>query len=161
MRKPPHSQRENFMSGLRVAGTLFLLASFVDLAGSSAAFAQITVRNPNNLPFPDNKPQILLRTACQVVAEEFHIPDPSRLQFPLILVLGEPWHYTADEDNQIYTIYLERWDDTLFATSAMAIASHRVVTKDRYKKMVLEILRRANRISPVEPTDLRKRHARS
>jgi hypothetical protein len=116
------------------------------------------VRNPSRLPLPDNKPQVLLNMACRVVADEFHVRDAAALDFPLILVLGEPFHYTADDENQLYTIYLDRWDDTMFASSAVMLASHRAVTKDRYRKMVVEILRRANQVGPVQADDLRKRH---
>lgn len=131
--------------------------AMVVLFGSCIAVAQITIRNPNHLPLPETRPGILFRAACQVVAEEFHLHDSSKLEFPLILVLGEPWHYTADEDNQVYTIYLDHWDDTLFASSAMALASHRVVPRDRYKRMVVEILRRASEISPVDAHEIRRR----
>jgi hypothetical protein len=136
---------------------LFLLGSLVALLGNSTATAQITVKNPSRLPLPDNKPQVLLSMACRVVADEFHVRDAGKLDFPLILVLGEPFHYTADDENQLYTIYLDRWDDTMFTSSAVMLASHRAVTKDRYRKMVVEILRRANQVSPVPADDFRKR----
>jgi hypothetical protein len=90
------------------------------------------------------------------VAEEFHVHDPAKLDFPLSLVLGEPFRYTADDEAQVYTIYLDHWDDALFTSAAVMLASHRVVTRERYKKMVVEILRRANRVGPVEASDLRK-----
>jgi hypothetical protein len=64
------------------------------------------------------------------VADEFHVHDAAKLDFRPILVLGEPFHYTADDEKQLYTIYLDRWDDTLFVSSAVMLASHRVVTKD-------------------------------
>ena len=125
--------------------------------GPSLALGQIAVQNPNNLPLPGSRPQVIFRTACQVVAEEFHVVDPAKLDFPLTLVLGQPFRYTADDQNQVYTIYLDRWDDALFTSSAVMLASHRVVTIDRYKKMVVEALRRASRVNPVQADALRKR----
>jgi hypothetical protein len=99
----------------------------------------------------------MFRTACLVVAEEFHVVDPAKFEFPLTLVLGQPFRYTADDQNQVYTIYLEHWDDTLFTSSAVMLASHRVVTNDRYKKMIVEALRRASRVTPVQADSLRAR----
>ena len=151
------SEMENLIKAHRQAGTRFLLGTLIALVGSSAATAQITVKNPSRLPLPDNKPQILLNMACRVVADEFHVRDAATLDFPLILVLGEPFHYTADDEDQLYTIYLDRWDDTMFASSAVMLASHRVVTKDQYKKMVVEILRRADHVSPIPAENLRRR----
>lgn len=149
---------ENFIRALFQAGILFLWGSAVVFVVSSGSSAQITVRNPNNLALPVNKPQILLRMACRVVADEFHVHDAAKLDFPLILVLGEPFHYTADDEKQWYTIYLDRWDDTLFVSSAVMLASHRVATKDQYRRMVVEILRRANQVSPIPAENLRRRH---
>ena len=73
------------------------------------------------------------------------------------MVLGEPFRYTADDENQVYIIYLDHWDDTLFASSAVMLASHHVVTRERYKKMVVETVRRANRVSSVQADSLRAR----
>jgi hypothetical protein len=157
-RRPTLWNSENFIKALLRAGILFFWGSGVVLVGSSASSAQITVRNPNNLALPDQKPQVLLRMACRVVADEFHVHDAAKLDFPLILVLGEPFHYTADDENQLYTIYLDRWDDTRFVSSAVMLASHRVVTKDQYRRMVVEILRRASQVSPILAEDLRRRH---
>jgi len=94
--------------------------------------------------------------ACQVVADEFHVHDAAKLNFPLMLVLGEPFHYTVDDEKQAYTIYLERWDDTLFTSSAVMLVAHRVVNRDEYRRMVIEILRRADRVNPVQVDELRK-----
>ena len=154
---PTHLRRETLIKALRPVMTFFLWGSYVALVVNSAALAQIAVRNPNHLPLPDNKPQAMFRAACQVVAEEFHVRDPAKLDFPLVLVLGEPFRYTADDENQVYTVYLDRWDDTLFTSSVVMLASHRVVTRERYRKMVVEVLRRAHGFSPVQAADLEKR----
>lgn len=155
--RPSPSYHEKLMRALRRAVTLLLWGSCVTLVGCSTVLAQITVKNPDNLSVPDNKPLVLLRMACQVVAEEFHVHDPAKLDFPLILVLGEPFRYTADDDNNMYTIYLDRWDDIRFTAYAVMLASHLVVVRGRYKKMVVETLRRASRVSPVQADALRKR----
>src|SRR5271156_730211 len=135
-----------------------LWVSCFALLGGSATLAQITIKNPKHLPVPENKPEMLFRLACQQVAEEFHIVDPAKLQFPVTVVLGEASRYTADEDTQTYTIYMERWDDVRFVSSVVMLAAHRVVTRERYKKMVLEALRRANEILPVQAAELQKQH---
>jgi hypothetical protein len=141
----------------KFAALCFWVSCFA-LMGSSATLAQITIKNPKHLSVPDDKPQVLFRIACQQVAEEFHIVDPAKLQFPVTVVLGEASRYTADEDTQAYTIYMERWDDARFVSSVVMLAAHRVVTRERYKRMVLEALRRANEVMPVQAADLQKQH---
>jgi hypothetical protein len=146
------------MSHVRKFAALCFWVSCLALLGSSATQAQITIKNPKHLSVPDNKPEMLFRLACQQVAEEFHIVDPAKLQFPVTVVLGEASRYTADEDTQAYTIYMERWDDARFVSSVVMLAAHRVVTRERYKRMVLEALRRANEVMPVQAADLQKQH---
>jgi hypothetical protein len=146
------------MVAVRKVVALIFWGSCIALLGSSATFAQITVKNPKHLPLPDYKLQALYRIACQQVAAEFHIVDPARLDFPLTVVLGEAPHYTSDDDKQLYVIYLDRWDDVRFTSSVVLLAAHRVVTRERYKKMVLETLRRANEIMPVQAAELQKQH---
>jgi hypothetical protein len=146
------------MFGARKVVALIFWGGCLALLGSSATRAQITIKNPKHLSVPDNKPQVLFRMACQQVADEFHIVDPAKLQFPVTVVLGEASRYTADEETQAYTIYLERWDDVRFVSSVVMLAAHRLVTRERYKKMVLEILRRADQVTPVQLADLQKQH---
>jgi len=46
---------------------VILWGSCISFSGTSIALAQIAVKNPSNLPLPTNKPQIMFKTACQVV----------------------------------------------------------------------------------------------
>jgi hypothetical protein len=55
----------------------------------------------------------------------------------------------------LYTIYLDTWDETQFATFALRLAVQRMVSKERRKIMVLKILKRSNEISPVAANQLR------
>src|ERR1700687_5490964 len=89
--------RRKSMAGIHKIVALLFCAGCLALLGGSATFAQITVKNPRHLPLPDYKLQTLYRIACQQVAEEFHISDPAKLDFPLTVVLGEPSHYTSDD----------------------------------------------------------------
>jgi hypothetical protein len=120
---------------------------FIVLA-SVLGSGQITIDNPKHLDIPEGRAKVLLNVACKVVGEKFH-RNPANLEFPVILVLGQPWHYTADADNGVYAIYLETWDDTRFASSAMMLAVSRVVPTNQYKEMVAEILKRSKQILPV------------
>jgi hypothetical protein len=146
------------MLGIHKVVSLIFWGGCIALLGGSATFAQITVKNPKHLPVPEYKLQALYRIACEQVAEEFHISDPAKLDFPLTVVLGEPSHYTSDDDKQSYVVYLDRWDDIRFTSSVVLLAAHRVVSRERYKKMVLETLRRANEIMPIQAADLQKQH---
>lgn len=53
------------------------------------SLSQLTIVNPKHLEVPEEKGKVLLSTACRVVAQEFHVSDPSALRFSLVLVLGE------------------------------------------------------------------------
>jgi hypothetical protein len=150
-------RRKNMVAARKVV-VPFFWAVCLAMLGSTAAHAQITIKNPKHLPLPDYKLQALYRIACEQVAEEFHISDPAKLDFPLTVVLGEPSHYTSDDDKQSYVIYLDRWDDIRFTSSVVLLAAHRVVSRERYKRMVLETLRRANEIMPIQAADLQKQH---
>jgi hypothetical protein len=125
---------------------------------ASFGLGQVTIKNPKHLEVPEDKVRILSSTACRVVAEEFNIRDSSELEFPFTLVLGEPYeHFKVDEENHIYTIYLNTWDETQFATYAMRLAVQRMVSRERRKIMVLKVLKRSNEISPVAVDQLRNR----
>ena len=115
----------------------------------SPLLAQVTIRNPEHLEVPEQKVGILLHTTCQVVAREFHLPEKD-VEFRLVLVLGDPnEHYTSDEEHQLYTLYLYRWNEPQFATSAMRLAIQHMVTQSIRDKLVKEILKRSNGMTPV------------
>src|ERR1700745_1893132 len=93
--------------------------------------AQVTIKNPNHLDVPEQKVQILFHTTCQVVAREFNL-HRGELKFPLVLVLGDPnERYTSDEEHQLYTVYLFRWNEVQFTTSSMRLALQRMVDQSR------------------------------
>jgi hypothetical protein len=117
---------------------------------SSLSVAQLRVENPKHLDYPEAKAKVLLGTACRVVAEEFHAQDPSEVVYPLTLVLGvRDEHWTEDEEGHDYTLYLKDWNEAKFAVAAMRLALQRLITRDRRKRLVREILRRSDQIAPV------------
>jgi len=145
---------------LRVGARLLNFASccllLLILTASSPTAAQLTVINPKHLEVPEEKAGILLRTACEVVAGEFHVSDASDLKFGLTLVLGEvEEHYTADEGTRSYTLYLKEWEEFKFATLAMRLCVYQLPTRRRESRLVNEILRRSDKISPVWAGKLR------
>ena len=75
------------------------------------ALGQVTIKNPDYLPVPEQEAQVLLNATCQVVAQEFHVSRRD-VDLPIVLVLGDPHErYTSDEDRHLCTIYLYRWND--------------------------------------------------
>jgi hypothetical protein len=139
------------MARLTQIGALLLMAS-------SFGLGQVTIKNPKHLEVPEDRVRVLFGTACRTVAEEFNIRDSSELETPFTLVLGEPYqHFQVDEENHVYTIYLDTWEETQFATYALRLAVQRMVPKERRKIMVLKILKRSNEISPVAANQLRDR----
>src|SRR5271169_4378450 len=133
-----------------------LLAALLSL--SSVGFAQLSIVNPKHLDIPDEMASVLLNTACQVVAEEFHQHDASELQFRMVLVLGdEEEHYTVEEKKRVYTLYLKQWDEDKFATLAMRLCVQRLATSSHETRLVKEILRRTEKITPISTRDLKNR----
>jgi hypothetical protein len=111
--------------------------------------AQVTIKNPDHLAVPEQRVQIVFRTTCRVVAKEFQLPE-KEVEFPLLLILGDPnERYTSDEEHQVYTVYLYRWNEVQFAASAMRLAVQYSVTPSRRDKLVTEILKRSNRIDAI------------
>jgi hypothetical protein len=117
--------------------------------------AQVTIKNPDHLEVPEQKVQILFHTTCEVVAQEFHLRERD-VDFRLLLILGDPnERYTSDEEHQLYTIYLYRWNDAQFAASAMRLAIQHMVSQSRRDTLVKEILKRSNGIDTVSIKSLR------
>jgi len=133
----------------------FFLGTFLIIWGScSTGAAQITVVR-NGVDVREEKISLLLAVACDVVAEEFRLSRPSDALFPVTLVLGDPnERVIGDELHQVYFIYMNRWNEAQFATSASRLAMQHMVSQERKTKMVAEILRRANRVGPVSVEEL-------
>jgi len=135
-----------------VGSCIFLLT----LAASPCA-AQLTIVNPRQLEVPPEKGNVVLSTACRVVAEEFRVSDPSVLRFSLVLVLGErEEHYTVDDKKLEYRLYMKEWDETKFATLAMRLCVQQLPTREQEARLLKEIMRRSDTISPVTANQLRR-----
>jgi len=130
------------------------------MLAASACAAQITIVNPKQLEVSPEKGNVVLSTACRVVAEEFRVSDPSVLRFSLVLVLGErEEHYTVDEKKLEYKLYMKEWDETKFATLALRLCVQQLPTREQEARLLKEILHRSDRISPVTANQLRRNAA--
>jgi len=117
--------------------------------------AQFRVENPHHLDFPQERAQLIINSARQVVAEEFHLQDARDVEFPLTLVLGSAdEYYDENENTKAYAIHLRKWDEVKFAVSVVRLSVHRLITKDRRDKMLARVLNRVNRVSPVDVSQL-------
>jgi hypothetical protein len=133
------------------------IALFALILGSSSfCAAQITVNNPKHLYFPEDRAQVIFSTACHLVASEFHVEKASKVDFPLVVVLGDPnERYTGDLRNHVFTIYLDHWDETQFATSSMGLAIQLLIPQEERLKIINQILRRSEQIMPVRVNALK------
>lgn len=123
-------------------------AAFVTLV-STVALAQVTIQS-NGTSVPEEKVNVLYQTTFRVVAQELHVRDVDDLRFPVTLVLGDAnERVVGDEVLKVYTIYMERWDEAKFALAASRIAVQHLVSEERKRKIVSEILRRSTQIAPV------------
>jgi hypothetical protein len=130
------------------------------MLAASPSGAQLTIVNPKQLEVPQEKANVVLSTACRVVAEEFRLSDPSALRLSLVLVLGErDEHYTVDEKRIEYKLYMKEWDEAKFATLAMRLCVQQLPTREQQTRLLKEILRRSDTISPISTNELRQRDA--
>ena len=137
----------DLMKRLAPCCTFGLLASFLN--------AQVTIQNPQHLEIPEQRVQVLHNIVCRVVAEEFHIRE-SKVQGPVTVVLGERQERTvADEFNGIYTIYLEHWDETTFASSDIRLTIQRMAFRNYSEQMAREVIRRVDLLFPLSADRLR------
>jgi hypothetical protein len=126
----------------------------------SPSGAQLTIVNPKQLEVPPEKANVVLSTACRVIAEEFRLSDPSALRLSLVLVLGErEEHYTVDEKKLETKLYMKEWDEAKFATLAMRLCVQQLPTREQQTRLLKEILRRSDTISPITASELRRRDA--
>jgi len=127
------------------------------LHGSAqSAAAQVKVIK-NGIDVPEDRVELIYGATCRVVAEEFHLANGPSLQFPITLILGDAnERVLGDELNQTYVIYMERWNEPLFAASTSRLALQHLLTRERKTKIVAEILRRANRNATVSYQELRR-----
>ena len=134
---------------MRFLNAFAFLLGLVLALGTTPGSAQVVIVK-NGVSVPEEKVQILFNITCRVVAEEFRLPEKSAARFPVTLVMGDPnERVLGDELNQVYFIYLNRWDDVQFATSASRLALQHMISKERKAKLVGDILQRAERVAPV------------
>ena len=116
--------------------------------------AQLTITNPKHLDLPEPRARVLLSETCRVVANEFHVHNPSDLEYSLTLVLGEKDEgYGIDNEGKV-TLYLQQWSESKFIDEATRLAVQSLANRDRVQRLAKEILRRSNRILPVPQSSL-------
>lgn len=131
----------------------FACLAIMCLAAVPFAAGQLTIVNPQNVEVPEQTAQILLRMSCKVAAEQFHVTGET--EFPLILILGDAneEHYSADDANRVYAVYLKQWSESRFTSATTMIAVRRLALPVQ-SKMVSEILKRTRAIIPVQVKQL-------
>jgi hypothetical protein len=148
-----HTERNNMWRPILL--TMVLLA-FIDCG--LARGAQVKIVNPKNLPVDEERVNLLYPMACQEVAESLRVRDAKMLEYPLTLVLGEQVErYTIDHTTGEGTIYLQQWDETSFASSAVMLAVHHVLTDQQFRMVVMKTLKRFRNTVPVTVAEARKR----
>jgi hypothetical protein len=121
--------------------------------------AQVTILN-NGVAVPEKDVNLLFRTSCRVMTEEFHLDSACGVDFPVTLVLGDQnERVSGDELKQEYFIYMNQWNEAQFATSASRLILQHMVSRDRKTRIVAEILRRVNRMAPVSRQGLQDQTA--
>jgi len=132
--------------------TFMLRASLLLLAFLGCGWvraAQVTIENPKRLPVKEEEVNLLYTIVCQQVAQDFHVRNYKNLESPLTLVLGEDRErYVIDHLTGAGTIYLHQWDEVHFASAAIMIAFHHVLSNDQFQEEGKNVLRRFSKIVP-------------
>jgi hypothetical protein len=132
--------------------TFMLRASLLLLAFLGCGWvraAQVTIENPKRLPVKEEEVNLLYTMVCQQVAQDFHVRNYKNLESPLTLVLGEDRErYAIDHLTGAGTIYLHQWDEVHFASAAIMIAFHHVLSNDQFQEEGKNVLRRFSKIVP-------------
>jgi hypothetical protein len=127
------------------ASLLFLVFLGCGWAGA----AQVTIENPEKVPVKQEEVNLLYSMVCQQVAQDFHVHHYKNLEAPLKLVLGEDRErYVIDHLTGAGTIYLQQWDEAHFASAAVMIAFHHVLTNDQFRVEVKNVLTRFAKTVP-------------
>ena len=136
-----------------------LLSATICAGAIMSLYAQVTIQK-NDVAVPEGQVDILFRTTCRVMAEEFHLDNACGADFPVTLVVGDlNERVSGDELNQVYFIYLNQWNEAQFVTSASRLILQHMVSRDRKTRIVVEILRWANRMGPVSRRGLQDQTA--
>lgn len=132
--------------------TFMLRASLLLLAFLGCGWvraAQVTIENPKKLPVKEEEVNLLYTMVCQQVAKDFHVRNYKNLESPLTLVLGEDRErYVIDHLTGAGTIYLHQWDEVHFASAAVMIAFHHVLSNNQFREEVKNVLTRFSKIVP-------------
>jgi hypothetical protein len=111
--------------------------------------AQVAIENPQKVKVKEVEVNLLYTMVCQQVARDFHVHNYKNLEAPLTLVLGEDRErYVIDHLTGAGTIYLQQWDEAHFASAAVMIAFHHVLTNDQFRVEVKNVLTRFSKTVP-------------
>ena len=132
-----------------------LLLAFL---GSAWVLAAQVSRKPEKASREGRRGQPPYTMVCEQVAQDFHVRNYKNLEVPLTLVLGEEAErYVIDHLTGAGTIYLRQWDETPFASAAILIAFHHVLTNGQFQAEVKNVLTRFSKIAPETLTAARNR----
>ena len=146
--------------GVRKRLAFALLASSLIPIATGQTSAQggrpdlLTIVNSRQTDVPIERARVLLMTACRIVAEEFH-KRPEDLDLRMKLILGDPHERVSVDENGGMTLYLESWNETKFVDGIITGAMQLLMPLDTRKHVFTEILRRTDKIAPVQANQLR------
>ena len=120
------------------------------LGCSWARGAEVTIENPQTLPVNRGQVSLLYTMICQEVGDTYRIRDYQKLEYRLTLVLGEEHeHYVIDHPPGTATIYLQKWDETRFASAAAMLALHHLLSGEQFRDVVMKALKRYRIARPI------------
>jgi hypothetical protein len=134
--------------------TRFLVSTLLFLVTEGLSQAQLTIVNSKHLDFPEDTARVLLVETSRVVANEFRVRNPSDVEYPLSLVLGEKEEgYGTDSEGKV-TLFLQVWSESKFVDAAVRLAIQSLADHKRVQRLSKEVLLRSDRSLPVSSGSL-------
>jgi hypothetical protein len=125
-----------------------LLILLLPMFGATGV-GQISVQNKTSATVPIDRAWVIYQTACQVVAEQFHVRRPTDLQVPFTLNVGSTESGVQyDSGAGRYEINLSTWSENTFAFAALRLTLQRLSSLHRGSELLTETLKRADRKLP-------------
>jgi hypothetical protein len=127
-----------------------LLIFLLPMVGSPG-LGQISLQNKTSASVPMDRAWVIYQTACQVVAEQFHVRHPSDLRVPFTLNVGSTESGVQyDSGAARYEINLTAWSENTFAFASLRLTLQRLTSLHRGNELLAETLKRSGRKLPLD-----------
>lgn len=141
---------------MKICQLLGIYVTALPFLVSCLGAAQVNIKKPKQVDVPVARVQQLHRVICRAVADEFRL-KPSEVKGPVTLVLragNESVGRAAPGRDEPFAIYLDHWGEAAFTATDMELSIQRLLSRDRRKKLIREVVRRIQQSGPISTNQL-------